>query len=73
MKEPDGSLGSVDLLSMHGGCRIKTAEGDRDRHTEGDREREKWVANHWIEVSEDLGEDVAETERLTRMLPHGSP
>ena len=33
--------------------------------------QDKWVANHWIEVSEDLEQDVAETERVLRMFYDG--
>ena len=41
---------------------------------QSDREqvRDKWVANHWIEVSEDLEQDVTETERIARMLYYGN-
>ena len=44
------SLGPMDRLSLHGGCRLQPAAG-------GEAAPERWVANHWCEVSEDLAED----------------
>lgn len=115
--EPDGSLGSVDLLSMHGGCRLREDANSPvshftviqstefqsctiDHHPQlwirghnccdfattsmiatsihadvwhsyHQHVQDKWVANHWIEVSEDLEQDVAETERVIRMFYDG--
>ena len=50
----NGSLGAADLLSMHGGCRLR-----QDGQRSGSELEAKWVANHWIEASEDLSEDDA--------------
>ena len=50
----NGSLGAADLLSMHGGCRLR-----QDGQGSGSEADAKWVANHWIEASEDLSEDDA--------------
>ena len=47
---PDGSLGPVDYLSLHGGCRVLAGE--------------KWIANHWVEASEDLQADRAAADAL---------
>ena len=45
------ALGNMDFLSLHGGCRVM--EG-----------REKWIANHWVEASEDLEQDEQAASRL---------
>ena len=47
---PDGSLGPVDYLSLHGGCRVLAGE--------------KWIANHWVEASEDPQADRAAADAL---------
>ena len=41
-------LGGMDEMSIHGGCRLHLPPNAKG----------KWVANHWVEASEDPAKDL---------------
>lgn len=65
----DSTLGDVDFLSLHGGCRIwagPSPEGGQHCVWPETSESEKWIANHWIEASEELEADERVALSLSR-------
>jgi hypoxia-inducible factor prolyl 4-hydroxylase len=62
LQPSDSTLGEADYLSLHGGCRVRDEEGGGGgaggcAWVDHGIAHEKWIANHWIEASEDYEED----------------
>ena len=58
--ETTGTLGELDPLALHAGCPLHENE-------ESGEERDKWIANHWLEASEEPVDDEALATHLASL------
>ena len=63
--EASGALGEHDPLALHAGCPLRAQGGGEST---GRAEPYKWIANHWIEVADDLAGDAQLTAYFDRKL-----
>ena len=62
-----GALGASEPLAMHAGCPLRAEPCfgcEPEEMGEAEEEPVKWIANHWIEASNDPAEDLDLAETL---------
>ena len=65
-----GALGASEPLAMHAGCPLHAEPAEPcfgcepEEMGEGEQEPVKWIANHWIEASDDPAQDLDLAETL---------
>ena len=65
-----GALGASEPLAMHAGCPLRAEPAEPcfgcepEEMGEAEEEPVKWIANHWIEASDDPAEDLDLAETL---------